>query len=833
MYLWNVRCAYDMDTGAGNDNSGNLAFRHGLEDTDMVGDSYVFNASDSTVWVNVRDLMSAELDALYITLKAQGAWNAARKTAKWEAYQAARPEALMMEDARNKYILPLLLKGSAGYMPKMVGLKEDQRAGFFEGQEIYDNTRHCDLTDLSDVIALRANTSSAVDGDLYLTYFSECYAVVRYGNAGVFRQRVTAAGQTVHIVCPAARMADLEVYAFGASNITDTGDMSRLKVKLCEIPTAIRLQALRLGSSDPNYSNANFQRFASGNNPLLEIIDFRGLTALTQMLNAANLTSLRELYATNSGLTGVTFADNSPLQKAFLPAIRQLIARNLIEVQEFTMPGDNVARIIVEGSPNIDTGSIMDDATDVERGRLTGVDWNLHWPDAILRLIGAKGIDASGGDTEHFVLTGAAYITELTQHELERIEAAFPDLIVTYGRIVTSHTVTFTDWDGTVLDTREGRDGSDAVNPVLSGIEPTRPATPYYSYTFTGWNRSFTEVTEDITVVATYSQEGRTYTVRYWREAAKATLLDTQTVNAGGSVSYGGVRPTSDSGIFSGWSDTPSNVLSDMDIYAVFSTPTPPSVVAGEGTYRYLYSDFNTDNMAYSFGEFMWIVLKAPNPWNYVRYGDKIRFKIESSEVSDTEITYVACCKNHFKVSDPELAGTFADIVWLPEHLLKSTYYMNASNTNIGGWGLPSAMWSYLHNRVMPALPYHLRYIMCQVKVRYCSVIDSSRATEYLERDSYLFTPSNYEVGFNNFPDEIDGDVAPENRVFSVFSDNNSRIRHTVDSTAGQIWWVRTPYTGNTNGFYGVTAAGASGNYTASFSYGVLCGFCTRSDHQG
>lgn len=832
-YVWNVRCAYDMDTGAGNDNSGNLNFRYGLEDTDMIGDSYVFNASDSTLWVNVRDLMADEMTAMYVRLKGQGAWSAIRKIAKWEDYQSARPEALMMEDARNKYILPLLLKGSAGYMPKMNGDKSDQRADFFTSQEIYDNSRYCDLTDLSNVIALRANTSSAADGDVYPKYYTDCYAVWKYGNAGVFRQRVRA-GETVHVVCPAASMNDLEVYGFNASNIIDTGDLSKLKSKICEIPTAYRLQALRLGSSDPSYQNLNFVSFATGNNPMLEIVDFRGLIALAQMFDASGLTSLKELYATNSGLTGVTFADRCPLTTAYLPAVRQLIAKELGDVETFVMSGENVVRILVENSPLIDTGEIMDGALDVQRGRLTGVNWDLHWPDAILRLISAKGIDAVGGDTEHFVLTGTAHIEELTNGELTTIQTAFPDLTVTYDRIVTAHTVTFQDHDGTVLDTQIVRDGSDAVNPVLKGITPSRASTAYYSYTFTGWSRLFNEVTEDITVTATYAQELRKYTVNFWRESTRATLLDSQTVDAGSAVKYGGVRPESDNGIFSGWSDTPERVLSDMDIYAVFSTPTQPLVVAGEGTYRYLYSDFSADNQAYNYGELMWILLKAPNPWNYVRLGDKIRYKIEATEISDTEITFVACCKNHFKMSDPELTGEFADIVWLPENLLQSTYYMNSSNSNIGGWGLPSAMWNYLHNKVMPSLPYHLRYIMCQFKVRYCSVKDSTKATEYLERDSYMFTPSYREVGFNDFNGEIDSDVASEDKVFSVFSDNASRIRSVVGSTAGQIWWLRTPSTSSTTYFYTVTASGTSSYiYNASTAYGVLCGFCTRSDHQG
>ena len=65
------------------------------------------------------------------------------------------------------------------------------------------------------------------------------------------------------------------------------------------------------------------------------------------------------------------------------------------------------------------------------------------------------------------------------------------------SRLAKSYTVTFKDWDGEVLKTEEVTEGSGAT-------APTSPTRDYY--TFTGWNKPFDEVTEDLTVTATYTE---------------------------------------------------------------------------------------------------------------------------------------------------------------------------------------------------------------------------------------------------------------------------------------------------------------------------------------
>ena len=58
-----------------------------------------------------------------------------------------------------------------------------------------------------------------------------------------------------------------------------------------------------------------------------------------------------------------------------------------------------------------------------------------------------------------------------------------------------SHTVTFLDWDGTILDTQTVAYGGNATAPA----NPTRT-----NYVFAGWDTPFTAVTENLTVTALY-----------------------------------------------------------------------------------------------------------------------------------------------------------------------------------------------------------------------------------------------------------------------------------------------------------------------------------------
>ena len=71
------------------------------------------------------------------------------------------------------------------------------------------------------------------------------------------------------------------------------------------------------------------------------------------------------------------------------------------------------------------------------------------------------------------------------------------NLTVTALYEINTYTVTFVDWDGTVLDRQTVEEGSGATAPA----DPARTG-----YTFTGWDKNFDNITGDLTVTALYEE---------------------------------------------------------------------------------------------------------------------------------------------------------------------------------------------------------------------------------------------------------------------------------------------------------------------------------------
>ncbi len=68
---------------------------------------------------------------------------------------------------------------------------------------------------------------------------------------------------------------------------------------------------------------------------------------------------------------------------------------------------------------------------------------------------------------------------------------------VTYELASVLYTVTFKDWDGSVLKTQTVASGGSATPPP----NPTRDG-----YTFSGWSENYTNVTADVDIIAQYTQ---------------------------------------------------------------------------------------------------------------------------------------------------------------------------------------------------------------------------------------------------------------------------------------------------------------------------------------
>lgn len=819
-YRWSVRCDYDNDTGLGNDNSGGLTFSYGLEDTDMVGDSWVFNAHDSVLWCNIRDLRSEELKSLHIRLAGQGAWNGERRAGMFREYQSAVCEALRAEDMHNKYFVPWLNGDASAYAAKCLGTKEDQREQFFRYQEVYKGSQYCDLTNRNDAISMHVTMETAGDGDLTITTYSDLYIVVMYGNGGRVAKRVKRNIPT-RIECPTDSLGDTEIYIFAASSLTAISSLAAMKPKFVLATTAERLQELTVGSGEPGYRNLNLNQIGVGNNRMLKTLDLRGCPNLVTALDLSGMTSLQRFLASGSGITGVSFARGCPLSEIRLPAVSSLTAQEMREVQEFWMDPNGLTLIRVEDCPGIDTLAICKGAGKLERGRITGIDWNDSDAATLLRLAGLAGYDGQGKPTDRFVLTGKAHVGMITQEQIYAVRGAFPELELSYDQVVESVTVTFVNWDGTELYQQVIPRGSDAVNPVTAGYidTPTRLSDVQKHYSYTGWDKSLKGIATSTVITAVYAASDRFYRVTYWADENRSERVQEESVIAQGESLYKGEDLPDGERLWMGWDQDATDVVADMDICPVYITPRLPDSIPNE--FDYLYSDNPADRSAFSLEEFAGVVLNGQAK-TYFQIGDRIKLVPHTNVFADESIVLQLAWFNHYRLADGDgFAGTTFEM----EGVMNAAHQMNTSNSNAGGWAATD-MRSFLNETVFPELPLWLQKLVKTVQVR--SSIGETKTGIAISHDRlFLASVGEYYSRTEEVPYRDEVDPEAEERVFSNVYDNATAVKKTFNGEgAAAGYWTRSPDAAAADRFVYVHQNGSLGDSspaTTSSRFSWLC----------
>ena len=146
---------------------------------------------------------------------------------------------------------------------------------------------------------------------------------------------------------------------------------------------------------------------------------------------------------------------------------------------------------------------------------------------------------------------------------------------------VIKYTVTFVDYDGTVLKT-------ETVEKNHSATSPTAPSRE--GYDFTGWSAEFNNVTSNLTVIAQYKLHehkfidgicscGEVEVIKYtviWKNYDGTVLEVDDNVISGTLPSYDGSTPIKASDaqysyVFSGWSPTITEVASDVTYVATYT----------------------------------------------------------------------------------------------------------------------------------------------------------------------------------------------------------------------------------------------------------------------
>ena len=155
-----------------------------------------------------------------------------------------------------------------------------------------------------------------------------------------------------------------------------------------------------------------------------------------------------------------------------------------------------------------------------------------------------------------------------------------------------------------------------------------------------------------------------------------------------------------------------------------------------------------------------------------------------------------------------------AKISWLCKNLY-TNHNMNSSNTTAGGWA-SSDMRTYLTNTILPLIPANVRN---QIKTVDKTYYDYDSTSTLTSSDS-IWIPSTREVCFVNTNLKETSGV----QYSSLFTGNNSRIKYNSSGSASN-WWLRSANSGFN--FYFVNDYGSDNNNIASYSLGVVFGFCT------
>ena len=918
---WHLVFAYDGDTQMGNNNSGDLTMDYGMEDCDLVAGSYIFNGARHTLWVNMRKLYDKDskfynkefhdrMQAVYQAAETAGAWDPVRRLNLIKNWVALVPEALWRDDARKKYMNPLTNGDDASYLAKCNGNCLDQTAQFIVENQPYFASMWQTSANRDYLVTVRGNTPAEYpegytpSNEISLTAFSKCYLTVDYD--GDLQKPVRLEpGETATFDQGDVKLSDTPVYVPGAHLISHISPLSRMYPGFCNFNYLINCQKIEVGEGG-TYENANLTYLAVGGCKKLRYLDVRNTTALTGTLDVSNSRELRTMLAQGSQISGVSFARGGKLETYHGGSnIAAVVAQDLKSVTAFDLEAyDKVTRISVEGSPTIDTASITTQSTNAARIRLTGINWNLTGTELLNRLYSLKGLDASGLDTERSVLTGYVHLDQARESELARYAEAWPLLEVECDVAIKEFTVTYLDedqetvlreemyikdeawvdpvtagkmeaptkasedrtgysfagWDQTpttitenltlvatytsyaivtvqwyqndgttLLYEKEVAEGWRYADPVSTGEieEPYLESSVEYDYTYTGWDSSPTTVSEDIKIYATYSKTARKYTVR-WHNYGGATLYELSTP-AHGSLEYPGelnlTRPATDGVTYlwlGEWSEDTTDVVKDMDVYPVFMECVLPSVAYVPSGW-YIYSDDPEDNSVYSQSEFAAILsADLETIKQYLAVGDKVKMCLSTDVVSDTELIYQLHGFKHHRLSDG--SEDFAGTTWYPIGLLAATRQMNSANTNVDGWPA-TPMRDWLNNTFYHALPVFWKCLIKKVQVLSSK---GNSSAEIVTSNDYLYLMSQAEVGFDvsttPYVEEIDAEA--ENVTFSLYTDNNSRIKKTYNGTgsAGN-WWLRSPRAGSSNAFNAVANGGTSNHANANGSYGVAPGF--------
>lgn len=222
-----------------------------------------------------------------------------------------------------------------------------------------------------------------------------------------------------------------------------------------------------------------------------------------------------------------------------------------------------------------------------------------------------------------------------------------------------------------------------------------------------------------------------------------------------------------------------------------------------------------------SFAEDSWTMINAVacsgKASQYYKIGDEKTIKLGANE----EITLQILGFNHDDLAD---GSGKAGITIGMKHLLATTYKMNGTSTNIGGWNA-SSMFTQTISELFAQLPIDLQSAIKSVN-KFTTA--GNLSTNLVTSQNNLFLFSRFELfGTTSATIEI-----PEGEQYEYWKQFSSisyppRIKRLANGEGdASFWWTRSPTTNDLRFFGYVHTDGWQGSNSASALSGVCFGFC-------
>ena len=250
------------------------------------------------------------------------------------------------------------------------------------------------------------------------------------------------------------------------------------------------------------------------------VVDYNsGGTSLCTMYKGSSALAETTTVSPNSTGTGAityNFGDTDQYFKLKLTKTGSYININSIKIYLGSTPTYTVSFVVnTSGYGTVSQSSI----TDISKGAAISVSGNTV-------TIGSTTVTASphASDAQYtYAFTGWTGTASTVTSNMT--------ITANFSRTTNSYTVTWLNYDGTILET----DSNVAYGstPSYGGSTPTKPSTDEYTYSFTGWNPNPTAVTGNATYTAQFNGTKNTFAV--------TSAIDNGDLDDKTAIEYGGI----------------------------------------------------------------------------------------------------------------------------------------------------------------------------------------------------------------------------------------------------------------------------------------------------